>query len=49
MILPKPRDRFGAIIQSEGRGGKAPYAWFVWQRGFCGDTATRRLPPVTGS
>jgi hypothetical protein len=28
-----PRDDFGAIIQPDNKGGKAPYAWFGWQRG----------------
>jgi hypothetical protein len=38
------RDRFGAVIQHEGKGGKAPYGLFVFQRGFQGDTTARRLP-----
>jgi DNA polymerase-1 len=38
------RDSFGAVIQPEGKGGKAPYGLFVFQRGFQGDTTARRLP-----
>jgi hypothetical protein len=38
------RDRFGAVIQPESRGGTMPYGWFVFVRGHRGDTVARRLP-----
>jgi hypothetical protein len=38
-----PRDRWGAIIEPEERGGKMPYAWFIWQIGHTGDTVIRRI------
>ena len=37
------RDRHGAVVQPEGKGGSVVYAWFVWQRGHRGDTILRRL------
>jgi hypothetical protein len=33
-----PHDRFGAIIQPENAGGKAPYGWFAWQPNYRGET-----------
>jgi hypothetical protein len=38
------RDRWGAIVQPESRGGTMPYGWFIFERGFAGDTTIRRLP-----
>jgi hypothetical protein len=38
-----PRDRFGAIIQPENAGGKAPYGWFCWESGYSGATYMRLL------
>jgi hypothetical protein len=37
-------DRWGAVIQREGKGGMTPYAWFVWERGDRGETVMKRLP-----
>ncbi len=48
-IMDGKRDRWGAIIQPESRGGTMPYGWFVFERGFTGDTAVRRLPLRTDS
>jgi hypothetical protein len=42
--LDGERDDFGAILQPVSKGGTAPYAWFVFERGFQGDTIARRLP-----
>jgi hypothetical protein len=38
------RDRWGAIVQPESRGGTMPYGWFIFECGFTGDTTIRRLP-----
>jgi hypothetical protein len=38
------RDQWGAAIQPESRGGTMPFGWFVFERGFTGDTVVRRLP-----
>jgi hypothetical protein len=37
-------DRWGAVVQPESRGGTMPYGWFIFERGFTGDTTVRRLP-----
>jgi hypothetical protein len=44
-VVSGVRDRYGALVQPEGKGGKAPYGWFVWQRGYRGATSAMRLPP----
>jgi hypothetical protein len=36
-LLDGPRDKWGAIMQPEERGGKMPYAWFIWQPGYTGE------------
>jgi hypothetical protein len=38
-----PRDCYGAIIQPENAGGKAPYGWFGWRPGFRGAPTMRLL------
>jgi hypothetical protein len=38
------RDEWGAVIQPEGKGGMTPFAWFVWEIGYCGETIVKRLP-----
>jgi hypothetical protein len=38
------RDRWGAMVQPESRGGTMPYGWFIFERGFTGGTMVRRLP-----
>jgi hypothetical protein len=40
-----PRDRFGAIVQPENAGGKAPYGWFAWEPDFRGETRLILLGP----
>jgi hypothetical protein len=39
-VLDGERDRHGAIIQPDNKGGKAPYGWFTWQRGGSGAMRT---------
>jgi hypothetical protein len=42
--LDGPRNEWGSIIQPTGSGGKMPYAWFVFRRGYTGLTsATERI------
>jgi hypothetical protein len=38
------RDRWGAIMQPESRGGTMPYGWFIFEHGFTSKTTTIRLP-----
>jgi hypothetical protein len=38
VIEGQPRDRYGAIVQPENAGGKAPYGWFGWRRNHRGAT-----------
>jgi hypothetical protein len=44
-----PRDRHGALVQPPGKGGKAPYAWFVFEPEFHGDPEIRWFPLSNGS
>jgi hypothetical protein len=39
------RDAFGAIVQPVNVGGKAPYAWYEYWRGFQGQTIVRIMNP----
>jgi hypothetical protein len=48
-VMSDERDRFGAIIQPLGKGGKAPDGWFVWERGYSGVTSAMRLPLRAGA
>jgi hypothetical protein len=41
----RPRDRFGAIVQPENAGGKAPYGWFCWQANYRGSNPMKLLEP----
>jgi len=43
-LMAGERDRWGAVVQPESRGGTMPYGWFIFERGFTGDTMIRRLP-----
>jgi hypothetical protein len=43
-VMDGERDRWGAVIQPEGRGGMTPFAWFVWEIGYRGVTIMKRLP-----
>lgn len=49
------RDAHGAVIQPTGKGGMTPFAWFVWDHGYRGETVMKRLPspertrPVKGA
>jgi hypothetical protein len=36
-------DRFGALVQPPSSGGTADYGWFVFKRGFRGDTVVKLL------
>jgi hypothetical protein len=49
LVEDRPRDRFGAIIQPENAGGKAPYGWFCRQPDYRGATHMRLLglKPIT--
>jgi len=42
--LAGERDKFGAVIQPPSKGGTQPYGWFVWERGYQGQTTALRLP-----
>jgi hypothetical protein len=42
-VLDGERDRFGAIVQPDNKGGKAPYGWFGWLRDGPGVMQTRLL------
>jgi hypothetical protein len=37
-------DVWGAVIQPEGRGGTAPYTWFVFVQGYAGDAIVKPVP-----
>jgi hypothetical protein len=43
-VLEGERDHWGAVVQPASKGGTMPYAWFIFVRGFRGDTVMRRLP-----
>jgi hypothetical protein len=43
------RDRHGALVQPRGKGGKSPYAWFIFMPGFEGDPEIRWFPLWRGS
>ena len=43
-IMTGQRDRYGAIIQPLSSGDTRPYGWFVWERGFKGNTSVLQLP-----
>jgi hypothetical protein len=39
------RDQFGATVQPDNKGGKGPYAWFEYERGFRGNATALIMDP----
>jgi hypothetical protein len=41
-VMEGRRDRWGAVIQPEGRGGTMCYAWFIFEPGYIGPMTINR-------
>jgi hypothetical protein len=42
-LMTDQRDRFGALIQPDNKGGTAPYAWFEYEPGYRGPSIMKLM------